>query len=634
MSTLIPTVTRVLTSLVVLNIVLDDTPIHFDESQTTFELRVFTVLSPKLAIVELESIIHAFSSIAGFRGSDYSPPRYDGARAKKTWNIDEWTMTSCSATFFEDRREVSMLPPSSVDTGTRYSRPHPGLVEALSLEMNGYVNTINGAPIVSTHSVPSAQNSIQGALKRTPEPMKRTPSTSSKSPNILTETILPDGKAKAPTANEISSSLDLDIQRQLEDYNRSITIVVWYRAGTEPIRLHYMNPTFPYFQLLQLEMLVKDLALTAGSFIDTYNPYSGTWEQHTMGSVRRVATQQRLLYKTRRSLLDGLSERDCPGLPQEVATQALAQFQTSSVPKNERSPIVTVPTLRKRAAPDGSSSEPVQKVHVPNHCYPAHVATTSAITQGSASITETSNVNYVNSPYPPYPSQIFYPTPAPATTTAPTAAPSHPPSTPPSIPAPTQASSPIPDPSLSPSISRQAGPQAPSASVSLPPIPYHPHPPLKRWPNDYTVSELTSGFHMMDALVRDGGGRGAGTGGMTQRAAFERVFGSRYVKSTVCRHRGVWRKAAGPLREQYERMGTDERACWGEFVRRVEGRPPGKATQVQMQMQTVGIYQPHTGTELEVVTEPRAQAEVIPPPEEPAMASLQNPDGQASTAFG
>ena len=31
------------------------------------------------------------------------------------------------------------------------------------------------------------------------------------------------------------------------------------------------------------------------------------------------------------------------------------------------------------------------------------------------------------------------------------------------------------------------------------------------------------------------------------------------------------------MREQFEAMGGDERACWGEFVRRVEGRPPGKA---------------------------------------------------------
>jgi len=69
----------------------------------------------------------------------------------------------------------------------------------------------------------------------------------------------------------------------------------------------------------------------------------------------------------------------------------------------------------------------------------------------------------------------------------------------------------------------------------------------------------------------------ASSGGMTQRQAFERVFGSRYVKSTVCRHRAVWRKANDNIKEQFEALGSDERACWGEFVRRVEGRPPGKS---------------------------------------------------------
>jgi len=45
------------------------------------------------------------------------------------------------------------------------------------------------------------------------------------------------------------------------------------------------------------------------------------------------------------------------------------------------------------------------------------------------------------------------------------------------------------------------------------------------------------------------------------------------VKSTVCRHRGVWKKAHMSLKAQYEAMGHDERAYWGEFVRHVEGRP-------------------------------------------------------------
>jgi hypothetical protein len=107
---------------------------------------------------------------------------------------------------------------------------------------------------------------------------------------------------------------------------------------------------------------------------------------------------------------------------------------------------------------------------------------------------------------------------------------------------------------------------------AAPAIPYHPHPPLKRWPNDYTVSELTAGFQAMELLISQSPDGSA----MTQRRAFERVFGSRYVKSTVCRHRGVWRKAHRAIRDEFEAMGDNEHGCWGEFVRRVEGRPPGK----------------------------------------------------------
>jgi len=59
---------------------------------------------------------------------------------------------------------------------------------------------------------------------------------------------------------------------------------------------------------------------------------------------------------------------------------------------------------------------------------------------------------------------------------------------------------------------------------------------------------------------------------VTHKTAFERVFGSRYVKSTVCRHRGLWKKAHPNIKAQYQAMGHDERACWGEFVRVVEGR--------------------------------------------------------------
>jgi hypothetical protein len=81
----------------------------------------------------------------------------------------------------------------------------------------------------------------------------------------------------------------------------------------------------------------------------------------------------------------------------------------------------------------------------------------------------------------------------------------------------------------------------------------------------------------MDAQV-------AQTPTVAQRTAFERVFGCRYVKSTVCRHRGVWKKADQELIDRYVAMGAVETAVWGEFVRQVEGRPAGKIKLTQSQL--------------------------------------------------
>lgn len=98
------------------------------------------------------------------------------------------------------------------------------------------------------------------------------------------------------------------------------------------------------------------------------------------------------------------------------------------------------------------------------------------------------------------------------------------------------------------------------------------HPPLKRWPNNYTVSEICTGFQTMDLLIANR----SSSGSMTQRQAFEQAFGCRYIKSTLCRHRALWRKANDSIKEYFEALGTDEGACWGEFVRRVERKQSRK----------------------------------------------------------
>ncbi|RDB20295.1 hypothetical protein Hypma_012677 [Hypsizygus marmoreus] len=401
--------------------------------------------------------------------------------------------------------------------------------------------------------VPPSHNSLQGALENgPPELVKRVAGSRSNvsSPSSTPPTI-PDPKGAKSASSSVS--IDQDMQRQVEAYNRSIAIIIWYKAETEPIRLQHTNLTFPFFHLGQLSSLAMDLGLTPGSYLDTYDPQSSKWELHHLDTVRLVATQQRLLYKLRKNLLEGLSEFECLGLSEEVQTQSHIP-----IPIPPKIDVQTNKTPGKRPAPDASPAGP-SKIHISNNYYMAHppVARGSASTSGPASGSPTlhpqsspseNTASHTSNPAPtpipstsgyPYQAQIYYNTPLP-----------------------TMASS-LEIKTLPAHLTN------PDSTVP-PPIPYHPHPPLKRWPNDYTVSELTAGFNAMEQLIRQPPN---GTP-MTQRTAFERVFGSRYVKSTVCRHRGVWRKAKGPLREQFEAMGADERACWGEFVRRIEGRPP------------------------------------------------------------
>ena len=416
------------------------------------------------------------------------------------------------------------------------------------------------------------------------------------------------------------------MRRQLDELNRSVTIIIWYKvsnmrsfplcsqiifificliiyffcvhnlqANTDPIRLQQMLPTFPYFQLSRFSTLIADLGLTSSSYLDTYIPMSRHWEQHTISSVRIVETQQRLLYRLRRSLIDGLlSEDECVSFREEIQLQSSydlrsPQISASSVNGSTTSP--RSPTNKRRTPPIIITNQGMQSP--PTHSPLKRTAPPGDIQDSG----HTSKVHISNNYYH-VPSNTGASASA-SDTTSPGAAGPSPSDTSSSVVADPQSNdqdpnvymyqpvfygqAPTTDTSSSSSDATTQLPQYLLTTTTAPPIPYHPHPPLKRWPNDYTVSEISNGFHAMDVLISRCSATAATTNSsstssnMTQRTAFERVFGSRYVKSTVCRHRTIWRKAHQTLREQFESMGADDdRACWGEFVRRVEGRPPGK----------------------------------------------------------
>ncbi|KAK1235961.1 hypothetical protein PQX77_000787 [Marasmius sp. AFHP31] len=335
-----------------------------------------------------------------------------------------------------------------------------------------------------------------------------------------------------------------------DDLKRTITIVFWYNANTEPLRLQQIAPQFPLFQLSRLSSLVTDLGLADNSYLDTYNPELGRWEQHTISTIRVVQTNQRLLYRIRRNLLSGLREDECLTLDEEI------DLQPPPSPSN------------KRIAREDEQSTISKKRSIPEH-HPSPTTSTSDPPGTSMTTTErTPPASPTLTLYPKSPdsaggytfqSQGFYTTPTPEVVTLPM---------------------------------YLVNPRAEPSRV-----PYYSHPPLKRWPNDYTVSQLGQGFSALEALCShshvmvitpEGERVSVATPNMSQKVAFERVFGSRYVKSTVCRHRGVWRKAPREIREEFESYGDEERGSWGEFVRRVEGKPPGKSAHPQQQTQMLG----------------------------------------------
>lgn len=286
---------------------------------------------------------------------------------------------------------------------------------------------------------------------------------------------------------------------------------------------------------------MSDLELTSTSYVDAYNSATGHWEQHLITTVRTIESEQRLLYKLRKSLLAGLVDDECAGLAEELAL--LVKKKQASPAAAHPVPLHTAAAQLKRPIADTAEVSSAKRFYIPDS-YPAHV-------------------------YIPPPMSYMLPTQtipyAPALSTHPPAGNGAETS---------EMTTPVNSPFHGPTMNLRSsvipptplyGPNTPNTATRTS-FPQHPHPPLKRWPNDYTVSEIAAGFRTMDAMV-------AQSPTATQKAAFERVFGCRYVKSTVCRHRGVYRKADASVRNLFEAMGNDERAVWGEFVRRVEGRP-------------------------------------------------------------
>jgi hypothetical protein len=347
-------------------------------------------------------------------------------------------------------------------------------------------------------------------------------------------------------------------------------------------------------------------------------------------TVRLVVSEQRVLYKLRKSLLEDLAEEECPGLQEEISAQphmeqngkhAFVPHTPTTGPIKRRAPDITPESTppNKYYISDGTYQGMAQSAQAqPIHQYGMPVAQPQTFPQ-SLSTPTPKRVQGQAVPIHASNSQTqVQTTSSPPTSSATVSKPSFGYSSQLDLYQGVTSEPPLPtrNSSASTLMSRPSPPESSKA-----PIPHHPHPPLKRWPNDYSVQEVSVGFDQMDALAN-------AQPSITQRVAFERVFGCRYVKSTVCRHRAVWRRADEDLRSAFVKLGRDERAMWGEFVRRVEGRASGLSLQAAPGDSEVGHMQGIMQVPLQHLPLRRDESEAT---QEPVMGSLVPPIREEQT---
>lgn len=220
--------------------------------------------------------------------------------------------------------------------------------------------------------------------------------------------------------------------------------------------------------------MVSDLGLSSTSYLDTFNPQLKQWEQHTVASVRIVASQERLLYKLRKSLFQGFSEEECPGLKEEL------DVQFSAPPNNEYSS-------------DVIESRPKEEDSV----FPEYGVSQKSPIREDVVLAESATVG---------PSGLT---------------------------------------TLAPDTYQTDRISLPFSTVS---IQHDSHAPSKRWPGDFTVAELLTAFHAIDSLLS--------------------------YSSTSSLAIMTNRKMHATMRNEFG--GAEE--GWDDFLRRVEGIPPGKAS--------------------------------------------------------
>ncbi|KAG6909282.1 hypothetical protein DXG01_001226 [Tephrocybe rancida] len=297
--------------------------------------------------------------------------------------------------------------------------------------------------------------------------------------------------------------------------DRTVLVVLWFQDGKRPLRLDQPVACYPKLQLTSSPKLLRDLGITADSYIDIW---VGEWLTTSISTIIDFENNDRILLRLRPNLRTEIT--DCPELDKELLLQPTrgrpAQICTrgDTIYLGER-PVLPSPSLRTNSHSGSGFPSPVGRLPSSHnhHSPPPSYADSS----------QTSFSKPGNSKPPPS---------------------SHPSSKP-------DNSKPLSTSQLS--FSKSANPKPPSTSELT----------AKRWPHDFYVCDIENGLQKMGALRDE-------DQAITIPQAFAKSFkDAPFVRTTVYKYLKKWPEYDSDIKAQFVDYGRTSRGLCVHFIHMV-----------------------------------------------------------------
>jgi hypothetical protein len=324
---------------------------------------------------------------------------------------------------------------------------------------------------------------------------------------------------------------------------KSVTVVLYYKAHKLPLILVHAVDTWPHLQLSSIPSLIADLELTLESYLEHYS--NGKWTLIRVSSPMVVTRDQRVLLRVRQRLTEEFNDAEWPGIDQEIEQQGKSRQAGTYLKRNAED---LVSPLKKVARDEKSTSASNSRPRSPSLVL---------------KVAQDEELTFASNSRPRSPSLVL--------TTQPS-------SLPPSSPLATSVVSACGSRSSKlPAKSKpHKAPTQPKARLVVRAFPGAPTPPC--WPDDFYVCDVHAGLREITRLMSQNG---------SQKGSFSTIFdGAPYRRTTVAKYKGLLDDENNrATRKEFIQYGRVQKALFLRFVEACTGKRPRRKGQRKPQTQ-------------------------------------------------